>query len=133
MLEGEVTVRVGDRTVSAAPGSFVMIPRGTVHTFAKAGDTPAKLLVIISPPGFERFFKEVDGVTDLDAVMAAAHSKESWLSLSKPSPFLGNQVSTGSTYVFRVCNLVVPGPSTSSGRTATSEVNAHGELVEPSW
>ena len=50
----------------------MLVPRGTVHTFANAGNAPGKLLVIISPAGFERFFQEVDGVTDIDTIMSAA-------------------------------------------------------------
>ncbi|MBM3941552.1 MAG: cupin domain-containing protein [SAR202 cluster bacterium] len=72
VLEGEVKVRVGENVVTGTPGSFVLIPRGVMHTFSKVGDAPAKLLVIISPPGFEQFFKEIHGVTDMDAVMDAA-------------------------------------------------------------
>ena len=58
VLEGEVNIKIGDQTISGPAGSFVLIPRGTVHTFWNAGSTPAKLLVIFSPPGFEQFFFE---------------------------------------------------------------------------
>jgi len=71
-LEGEGNVQIGEDEVRATPGSFVIIPRGVVHTFSKAGTAPAKLLVIISPAGFERFFQEIDGVSDIDAIMSAA-------------------------------------------------------------
>jgi hypothetical protein len=59
-------------------GSFVLIPRGTVHTFGNAGSTPAKLLVILSPPGFEQYFieivgdEEIDTATFIERGMAAA-------------------------------------------------------------
>jgi oxalate decarboxylase/phosphoglucose isomerase-like protein (cupin superfamily) len=62
-------------------GSFVLIPRGTVHTFWNAGSTPAKLLVIFSPAGFEQFFVEVVGDEEIDTAtfvergMAAAQVK----------------------------------------------------------
>ena len=58
ILEGEVNIKIGEETIRATVGSFVVIPRGTVHTFWNAGSTPAKLLVIFSPPGFEQFFFE---------------------------------------------------------------------------
>ena len=61
VLEGEVNVLVGERTIHGTPGSFVLIPRGTIHTFFKAGSEPAKLLAIFSPPGFEQFFVEAVG------------------------------------------------------------------------
>src|SRR5215218_1289949 len=31
VLEGELTVRVGPRTITAPAGSFVVVPRGVVH------------------------------------------------------------------------------------------------------
>ena len=59
VLEGEVNIQIGDQTIRGNVGSFVLIPRGTVHTFWNTGSTPAKLLIIFSPPGFEQFFFEV--------------------------------------------------------------------------
>jgi quercetin dioxygenase-like cupin family protein len=72
VLEGRVNVLIGDKTVTATAGSFLIIPRGVVHTFSKAGNDPAKLLVIISPAGFEQFFQDIDGVSDFDTIMSAA-------------------------------------------------------------
>ena len=66
VLEGEVNIQIGDQTIRGMAGSFGLIPRGTVHTFWNAGSTPAKLLVIISPPGFEQFFIEVVGEEEID-------------------------------------------------------------------
>jgi len=65
VLEGEVNIKIGDRTIVGTAGSFVVIPRGTVHTFWNAGSKPSKLLVIFSPPGFEQFFFEA-GDEDVD-------------------------------------------------------------------
>ena len=66
VLEGEIEVRVGERTVHATAGSFVLIPRGTVHAFRGLRDTPAKILVIVSPSGLEKFFDEVVGNDEID-------------------------------------------------------------------
>src|SRR5690348_8112084 len=38
VLEGEVTMRCGDRTFPARPGSFVFLPRNVPHTFVVEGD-----------------------------------------------------------------------------------------------
>ncbi len=72
VLEGEINVLVGERTLRATAGSFVRIPRGTVHTFSRIEQKPAKLLAIFSPAGFERFFDEaVDlDVTDTETYVA---------------------------------------------------------------
>jgi quercetin dioxygenase-like cupin family protein len=72
VLEGEVNVTIGDQTISGTAGSFVLIPRGIVHTFSTVGTEPAKMLVIISPAGFEQFFTEIDGVTDVEKIMTLA-------------------------------------------------------------
>jgi quercetin dioxygenase-like cupin family protein len=72
VLAGEVNVTIGDQTIRGTAGSFVLIPRGTVHTFSTVGPAPAKVLVIISPAGFEQFFTEIDGVTDVEKIMTLA-------------------------------------------------------------
>jgi len=72
VLEGALDVLVGERTVTATAGDFVLVPRGTVHTLSKAGSTAARLLVIISPAGFERFFEEISGPPDLEKIRALA-------------------------------------------------------------
>ncbi len=61
ILEGEVNIKIGEQTIRGTVGYFVLVPRGTVHTFWNAGATPAKLLIIFSPPGFEQAFVEVWG------------------------------------------------------------------------
>jgi gentisate 1,2-dioxygenase len=50
------------------PGDVIFKPRGQWHTFWNAGDEPARILEIISPAGFERFFGEL---VDLGGVAAA--------------------------------------------------------------
>jgi quercetin dioxygenase-like cupin family protein len=72
ILEGEVTVTIGEQTISGTAGSFVLIPRGTVHTFSTVGTEPAKMLAIISPAGFEQFFIEIEGSTDVEKIMTLA-------------------------------------------------------------
>ena len=59
VLEGRVGVQLGDETLEAGPGELVFKPRGQWHAFWNAGDEPARLLEIISPAGFERYFEEI--------------------------------------------------------------------------
>ena len=56
--EGTLAIRMGDRTVNAAPEDFVYIPRGTVHGFKNTGNGHAKMLVTFTPAGMEKFFEE---------------------------------------------------------------------------
>ena len=42
-----------------ATGELVFKPRGVAHAFWNAGDEPARLLELISPAGFENYFREL--------------------------------------------------------------------------
>ena len=59
VLEGKVGALLGDEVVIAGPGDLLFKPRSQWHTFWNAGDEPARILEIISPSGFERFFDEL--------------------------------------------------------------------------
>jgi quercetin dioxygenase-like cupin family protein len=72
VLDGELNVLVGERTIKATAGAFILVPRGTVHTFSNAGTASARILLIISPAGFEKFFEEIAGPPDLEKIMALA-------------------------------------------------------------
>ena len=59
VLEGKVGALLGDDVLVAEPGDLVWKPRNQWHTFWNAGDEPARILEIIAPAGFERFFQEL--------------------------------------------------------------------------
>src|SRR5213079_90455 len=59
VLEGRMGALLGDDVVEAGPGDLVFKPRNQWHTFWNAGDEPCRILEIISPAGFERFFQEL--------------------------------------------------------------------------
>ena len=59
VLEGRMGALLGDDVVEAGPGDLVHKPRNQWHTFWNAGDEPCRILEIISPAGFEEFFKEL--------------------------------------------------------------------------
>jgi mannose-6-phosphate isomerase-like protein (cupin superfamily) len=75
VLEGTMGGLLGDEVVEAGPGTWVFKPRGEWHTFWNAGDTPCRIIEVISPSGFENFFRELaeffeaaaGGPPDLDA------------------------------------------------------------------
>ena len=56
VLEGIVGVQIGDEVLSAAPGTLVKKPRGVPHAFWNPGPSPARMLELISPAGFENYF-----------------------------------------------------------------------------
>ena len=61
VLEGTLGALLGDEVVTAGPGTWVFKPRGQWHTFWNAGDVPCEIIEIISPGGFESYFREVAG------------------------------------------------------------------------
>jgi mannose-6-phosphate isomerase-like protein (cupin superfamily) len=69
VLEGRMGALLGDDVVEAGPGDLVFKPRNQWHTFWNAGDEPCRILEIIAPAGFERFFRELSdlgGALDAD-------------------------------------------------------------------
>ena len=58
VLEGQFLFLVGERQVSGLPGTFVFIPRGTVHAAKVIGSEPGKVLSAYIPGGQERSFEE---------------------------------------------------------------------------
>ena len=62
ILEGRMGALLGDDVVEAGPGDLVYKPRNQWHTFWNAGDEPCRLLEIISPAGFEHFFRELSAM-----------------------------------------------------------------------
>jgi mannose-6-phosphate isomerase-like protein (cupin superfamily) len=59
VVEGRMGAQLGDDVVYADVGDFVFKPRDQWHTFWNAGDTPCRILEVISPAGFEHFFDEL--------------------------------------------------------------------------
>lgn len=58
VLTGVLGALLGDNVVTAEPGAWVFKPRGQWHTFWNAGDTPCEIIEVISPAGFENYFRE---------------------------------------------------------------------------
>ena len=56
ILEGTFSFLCGEKTSLFEAGSFVFVPKGTLHTFRNAGEQKGRLLVIITPAGLEEFF-----------------------------------------------------------------------------
>ena len=59
VIKGKLGALLGDDVVTAEPGTWVLKPRGQWHTFWNAGDEPCLIIEVISPAGFENYFREV--------------------------------------------------------------------------
>jgi quercetin dioxygenase-like cupin family protein len=58
VLEGEISVLVGDEEIELGAGDYAFVPRGTSHAYLVRSER-ACLLVTFSPSGFEEFFLEI--------------------------------------------------------------------------
>ena len=58
ILEGAMTVTTPSREVKAQAGSFVLIPRGTVHALANNEAVPLRWLTFISPGWVSAWIEE---------------------------------------------------------------------------
>ncbi|WP_347058414.1 hypothetical protein ABC795_16975 [Blastococcus sp. HT6-30] len=72
---------LGDREAVLGPGSYITRPRGEMHAMWNAGTAPARMIEIISPAGFELFFRDV-------ADLAEARTTD-------PAPFVALAASYG--------------------------------------
>jgi quercetin dioxygenase-like cupin family protein len=77
LLEGTLEMGVGDEVITGGAGSVMLVPRGTIHSLVNVGDAPARFIVLLSPPGYEGFWREMSelrarlgGAPDPDTVMA---------------------------------------------------------------
>ena len=59
VLEGRMGALLGDDVVYAEVGDLAFKPRDQWHTFWNPGDTPTRVLELISPGGFEDLFREL--------------------------------------------------------------------------
>lgn len=59
ILEGEITIFIGEHRIVARAGMFANMPVGTPHCFKNESGKPAKLLISIAPAGLEHMFFEV--------------------------------------------------------------------------
>jgi mannose-6-phosphate isomerase-like protein (cupin superfamily) len=70
VLDGLVSVTIEGEELTVGPEGFVLVPRGTAHTFGNAGESEARLLVIHAPA--------------MDAYFAGLH--DLWNRDEPPSP-----------------------------------------------
>ena len=77
MIDGELTMLLGERTIVAGAGTFVLVPAGWRHGFANRSGADVRVLNIHSPRGYEGFF------TELGAWIARGGNVPSMLRMSR--------------------------------------------------
>ncbi len=58
VLDGNVALVFNGKWLKAGPGDFVYGPREIAHGFKVVGERPARMLVMCTPAGFERFISD---------------------------------------------------------------------------
>jgi quercetin dioxygenase-like cupin family protein len=90
VLEGEIGFRSNDQEVVLGAGGFIVKPRGEVHAMWNAGSRPGRILELITPAGFEQFFRELgrlgasgppspDAMADLASRYELPFAEPEWL------------------------------------------------------
>jgi mannose-6-phosphate isomerase-like protein (cupin superfamily) len=69
VLDGTLTFMIADQTITAGPGTSILVPPGVWHTFLNATAEPVAFLTFCSPGGFEQYF---------DDLLALVASEPSW-------------------------------------------------------
>ncbi len=91
VLEGQIGFRSEDQEVVLGPGGYIVKPRGQVHAMWNAGPTRARMIEIITPAGFENFFRgladmtgagevDMEALGDLAAQYDLPFAEPPWLS-----------------------------------------------------
>jgi quercetin dioxygenase-like cupin family protein len=58
VLEGRLALYAEDRRATGGPGTFVHLPRGSLHRFKNESTQPARMLILAAPAGLEKMFEE---------------------------------------------------------------------------
>ena len=56
VLEGELTFQLEDEVFTRGAGELAFAPRGVPHTYANLSGRDARMLLVCTPGGFERYF-----------------------------------------------------------------------------
>jgi quercetin dioxygenase-like cupin family protein len=92
VLEGEITLLIGDERLVAHAGMFANMPVGTPHSFKNETDRPARMLISVAPAGLEQMFFEVGVPVAQGATTAAPPTKEEIEKMLAVAPRYGIEI-----------------------------------------
>lgn len=64
VLEGVLTVQLGEETHQLGPGTFVCVPPGVAHAFRNASDDPVRFLNFNTPSGWEQYMRDLSAAAE---------------------------------------------------------------------
>ncbi len=76
VLDGTIDLYLGDDVHEGRGGSWFFMPRAIPHGYAVRPDGPARMLILMAPGGFDRFFHDHGQPVDAGPPDAPAISKE---------------------------------------------------------
>jgi quercetin dioxygenase-like cupin family protein len=88
VIDGTFRIWRGEEVLDVGPGGVALLPRNQIHTFQNVGGATGRLLTIIVPAGFERFFEAIvdRGLAEGDDDQIAAVATEFGLEILGPTP-----------------------------------------------
>ncbi len=89
VLEGELTFRLGDDLVTRGPGELAFAPGGAHHTFANRSGAGARVLIVCTPAGFERYFDVI--AARQAGVDPPPETAQGWPEVVKVGPQIGDR------------------------------------------
>ena len=92
ILEGEITLQVGEKRIVATAGMFANMPVGMPHSFKNESDKPATMLISIAPAGLEKMFFEVGVPVVQGATTASPPTKEEIEKMLDVAPRYGIEI-----------------------------------------
>jgi|SRR5579864_4104173 len=92
ILEGEITITIGDKHLVARAGIFANMPVGTPHSFKNESSKPAKMLISVAPAGLEKMFFEFGVPLSEGSTTALLPTKEEIEKLLAIAPSYGIKI-----------------------------------------
>lgn len=77
VLEGEVTIEIGDRTIAAKAGDYAFGPRDIPHRYT-VGDSGCRMLFICTPGGFEGLVRDMSEPADRRELPPPMEQEPDW-------------------------------------------------------
>ncbi len=90
--DGELEFQLDDRILVATSGTFLYSPKGQLHRFTNTTATEAKILVWVTPAGFEKFIAEVGTAVDGRVTTGAALTSEDLEKILTTAPKYGIEI-----------------------------------------
>jgi mannose-6-phosphate isomerase-like protein (cupin superfamily) len=86
VLAGDFRFRADEAILEAPQGSFVFVPRGTAHCFQNIGADDARILVMFTPSGMDRFFEEHAALPEgpVDPAVYREIARRNWMDVAGP-------------------------------------------------